>query len=104
MPLLEKSLENPRRIREKDTLEVFLHYDLTNEFCHLGEVRDAIDEFKVVKSFGKYDYIDKIICFVYANIMNPRQTEKNLGNNSIRIIRWQCKGAVVQQNAHTPFS
>lgn len=104
MPLLEKSLENPRRIREKDTLEDFLHYDLTNEFWHLGEVRDAIDEFKVAKNFGKYDYIDKIICFVYANIMNPRQTEKNLGNNSIRIIRWQCKGAVVQQNAHTPFS
>ena len=86
MPLLEKNLKNPRRIREKGTLEDFLHYDLTNEFCHLGEVRDAIDEFKVVKKFGKYDYIDKIICFVHANIMNLRQTEKNLGNNSIRII------------------
>ena len=79
VPLLENSLENPRGIREKDTREDFLRYDLNNEFCHLGEVREAIDEFKVVKKFGKCDYIDKIICFVYSNIMNLRQTENIKG-------------------------
>ena len=79
VPLLENSLENPRGIREKDTREDFLRYDLNNEFCHLGEVREAIDKFKVVKKFGKCDYIDKIIYFVYSNIMNLRQTENIKG-------------------------
>lgn len=59
--LLEKSPESPREIREKDTLEEFLSYDQNNKFCQLGEVREAIDEFKIVKKFGKFDYIDKIL-------------------------------------------
>lgn len=62
---LEKSPKNPREIREKDTLEEFLSYDLNNKFCHLSEVREAIYEFKIVKKFGKFDYIDKIVLFTH---------------------------------------
>lgn len=70
IPLLEKNFENPREIKEKDPLTDFLRFDLNNEFGHLGEVREAADEFKVVKMFGKCDYMDKIICFIYSNTIN----------------------------------
>ena len=61
----------------KDSLlEEFLRYDLTDEFCHLGEIRDTIDEFKAMRKFGKCDYIDKTTRFVYANIMKLKETEK----------------------------
>lgn len=72
--LLEKHLHNPR-MGENTLLGEFFHHDLDNEFCYLGEIRDAIDEFKVVRKLGKCDYIDKIIGFVYTNIMNIK-TEK----------------------------
>lgn len=76
LPILEKTLENPKWIREKEKIEDFLRYDLDDEYCHLGEVKEAIDEVKIVKNFGKCSYIDKIICFMYSNIINFRGTDK----------------------------
>ena len=61
---------------ENTLLGEFFHYDLDNEFCYLGEIKDAIDEFKVVRKFSKCHYIDKIIGFIYTNIMNIKTTEK----------------------------
>ena len=60
-------------------LEEFLYYYLNGEFPHYGEIRDAIDELKVVKKNGKWDYIDEIIGFVYANFMKLKTTEKVKG-------------------------
>ena len=65
---LQKRLCNPRT-RENPVLEEFLHFDLNGECSHCGEIRDAIDEFKVVSKYGKWDYIDEIIGFVYANVI-----------------------------------
>ena len=45
---LEKSLCNPR-MGQSTILEEFLYYYLNGEFPHYGEIRDAIDELKVVK-------------------------------------------------------
>ena len=73
--LLKKHLDNPRA-GEDSLLEEFFQYDLNDEFRHLGEIRDAIDKFKVVRKFGKCDYIDKTISFVYTNIMNLKNSEK----------------------------
>lgn len=50
LPILEKTLENPKWIREKEKIEDFLRYDLDDEYCHLGEVKEAIDEVKIVKT------------------------------------------------------
>ena len=50
---------------EQKTLKEFFSYDLNNEFEDIGNVRNTIDDFKLVKSFGKDDYIDKIIDFAY---------------------------------------
>ena len=75
---LEKRLCNSR-IGESPILEGFLYYDLNGEFSHYWEIRDAIDEFKVVKKYGKSEYIDKIIGFVYANVMKLKTTEKVKG-------------------------
>ena len=75
---LEKRICNPS-IGESPILEEFLHYDLNSEFSHYGKIRDAIDDFKVVKKYGKWDYIDKIIVFVYANVMKLKTTEKVKG-------------------------
>ena len=52
----------------------FFHYDLDDKFSHFGKLRDAIDEFKVERKFGKCNYIDKIIGFVDVNIMNFGKT------------------------------
>ena len=38
-------------MRESPLLEEFLHYDLDAEFSHYGEIRDAIDEFKVIRKW-----------------------------------------------------
>ena len=73
--LLEKYLYKPR-VGKDSLLEEFFRYDLTDEFCHLGEIRNTIDEFKAMRKFGKCDYIDKTIGFVYANIMKLKETEK----------------------------
>ena len=70
---LEKRFGSPR-MGESPLLEEFLHYDLDDKFSHYGQVRDAIDELKVVKKYGKKDYLDKIIGFVYANVMKLKTT------------------------------
>ena len=75
---LEKSLCNPR-MGQSTILEEFLYYYLNGEFPHYGEIRDAIDELNVVKKNGKWDYIDEIIGFVYANFMKLKTTEKVKG-------------------------
>ena len=71
--LLGKKLDN-YRMEEKHLLQEFFHYDLDDKFSHFGKLRDAIDEFKVVRKFGKCNYIDKIIGFVDVNIMNFGKT------------------------------
>ena len=48
-------------------------------YVHLGEVKDAIDQIEVKKQFGKSDYIDKIICFIYSAVMDFRKTDKIQG-------------------------
>ena len=45
-----------------------------------SKLRDATDGFKVPKKFGKNDYIDKIIGFVYSNNMKFRKTENIKGS------------------------
>ena len=70
--LLERyfnKLMNLTTIDDQGILKEFFSYDLNDQFEDTGEVCDAIDDFKVVKKFGKYDYIDKIIGFIYLNIM-----------------------------------
>lgn len=60
-----KKLTTLKNNDEQKTLKEFFSYDLNNEFEDIGNVRNTIDDFKLVKSFGKYDYIDKIIDFAY---------------------------------------
>lgn len=48
-------------------------------YVHLGEVKDTIDQIEVKKQFGKSDYIDKIICFIYSAVMDFRKTDKIQG-------------------------
>lgn len=55
---LEKRLCNSR-MGKSPILEGFLYYDLNGEFSHYWEIRDATDEFKVVKRYGKSEYIVK---------------------------------------------
>ena len=43
---------------------------------HYGEIRDEIDKLKVVKKNGKWDYIDEIIGFVFANAIKLKTTER----------------------------
>ena len=53
-----------------------MRYDLNDVYSHLGEIKEAIDEVKAVKRFGKFAYIDKIICFIYSAVMDFCQTDK----------------------------
>ena len=53
-----------------------MHYDHNDVHSHIGEIKEAIDEVKVVKRFGKFAYIDKIICFIYSAIMGVCQADK----------------------------
>ena len=48
-------------------------------YVHLGEVKDAIDQIEVKKQFGKFNYIDKIICFIYSAVMDFRKADKIQG-------------------------
>ena len=64
VPVVEQALECPQWIKEKEKLEELMHYDLNGVYTHLGELKKAIDETEVPKNFGKYNYIDKIICFL----------------------------------------
>ena len=70
IPIVEDALENPHWIRKKKKLEDFMCYDLNDVYSHLGEIKEAIDEVKVVKRFGKFAYIDKIICFIYSTVID----------------------------------
>ena len=45
-----------------------------------SKLRDATDDFKVPKKFGKKYYINKIIGFVYSNNMKFRKTENIKGS------------------------
>ena len=43
---------------------------------HLGEVKEAIDKVNVKKFFGKVNYVDKIILFIYLAVMDFVKTDK----------------------------
>ena len=73
---MEDAIENPHWIIENEKLEDFMQHDLNDMYCHLGEVKEAIDKVKVVKNFRKFTYIDKIICFIYSAIMNFCQNDR----------------------------
>ena len=53
--------------------------DFNDVYSHLGEVKEAIDDVKVLRKFDKSNHIDKIICFIYSSVMNFCQTDKVKG-------------------------
>ena len=53
--------------------------DLNEVYVHLGEVKDAINQIEVKNQFGKFGYIDKVICFIYSAVMDFHKTEKTQG-------------------------
>ena len=73
---MKSTLENPQWLKEKEKIENSLRFDLNDVYSHLGEVKEAIDDVKVLKKFDKCNYIDKIICFIYSGVMNFCQTYK----------------------------
>ena len=58
---------------------IYALYDLNDVYTHLDELKEAIDEIEVPKKFGKHNYIDKIICFIYSSIMKFSKTDKVKG-------------------------
>ena len=76
VPVVEQALECLQWIKKKEKLEELIHYDLNDVYTHLGELIKAIDETEVSKNFGKYNYIDEIICFIYSSIMVFSKTNK----------------------------
>ena len=56
-----------------------MFYDLNDAYSHLGEVKEAIDELKVILKIGKFDYIDKILCFIHSANMDFCKTDKVKG-------------------------
>ena len=73
---MKSTLENPQWLKEKEKIENSLRFDLNDVYSHLGEVKQAIDDVKVFKKFGKCNYIDKIIWLIYSGVMNFCQTDK----------------------------
>ena len=63
---------------DQQILKEFFTFDLDNE-GDICELRDSIDNFKIIKKFGKYDYLDKIIGFAYSNIIKFKKTENIKG-------------------------
>ena len=74
IPIVKGAFENLHRIKEK--LENLMRDDFNGVFCHLGELKEATDEGKVVKKFGKSSYFGKIICFIYSALMDFCKTDK----------------------------
>ena len=64
---------------DQQILKEFFTLGLNDEFEDICELRDSIDDFNVIKKFGKYDYIDEIIGLVYSNIMKFKKTENIKG-------------------------
>ena len=61
IPKVEDAIENPQWIREKEKFEDFMRYDLNDVYSHLSEMKEAIDELKIVKKIDKFAYIGKKI-------------------------------------------
>ena len=74
--IVEDAIENPHWIREKEKLEDFVQHGPNYAYCHLREVKEAIDEVKIVKKFGKFSYVDKIICFIHSVVMDICQNDR----------------------------
>lgn len=67
----------------------------------MGQIRDAIDEFKVVRKFGKCDYINKIIGFVHVNIMKVKKTRKSQSPGFLATFIDNSKGLIYNKtNIH----
>ena len=79
VPVVEQALECPQWIKGKEKLEKFMHYDLDDVYTNVGELKEAIHEIEVQKKFRKYEYIDKIICFIYSSITEFSKTDKVKG-------------------------
>ena len=47
--------------------------DLYHQYAHIGKLKEAIDEVQVKKIFGKCDYLEKIICFIYSKVMDLKK-------------------------------
>ena len=69
----------PQWIKEKEKFEQFLENDLYCQQAQKGELKEAIDEVLVKNIFGKCDYLEKIICFIYSKIMDFKKTNKIKG-------------------------
>ena len=79
IPKVEDAIENPQWIREKEKFEDFMRYDLNDVYSHLSEMKEAIDELKIVKKIDKFAYIGKKIFFIYSSIVDFCQTDKVRG-------------------------
>ena len=49
--------------------------DLYHQYAHIGKLKEAIDEVQVKKIFGKCDYLEKIICFIYSKVMDLKKKD-----------------------------
>ena len=56
-----------------------MRYDFNDVYSHLGEVKETIDDIKILRKVGKSSYIDKIICSVDCSVMIFCQTDKVKG-------------------------
>ena len=68
VPVVEEALGCPQWIKEKEKCKQFMENDLYCQYAHLGELKEAKDKVQVKKVFGKCDYLDEIICFIYSSI------------------------------------
>ena len=50
--------------------------DLFCQYTHLSELKEAIDEVQVKKVFGKCNYLENIICFIYSSTMEFKKKHK----------------------------
>ena len=108
--VVEEALGCPQWIKEKEKFKQFMENDLYCQYAHLGDLKEAKDEVQVKKVFGKCNYLDEIICFIYSSIMEFKKTDKVKGtpisakfienikgilNNQIRIHHSHTSGEIL---------
>ena len=77
--------------------------DLYHQYAHIGKLKEAIDEVQVKKIFGKCDYLEKIICFIYSKVMDLKKKDKVKGTLTSEKVMENIKG-ILNNPAHIHHS
>ena len=77
--------------------------DLGNMYSTISEFKEDVDSVAVARKFGKYEFLDKIISFIYSTLIRFVETDQVKGMPMSKIFVDNSKG-IMRDKTHIHHS